>query len=181
MKKFLVVIAILVVSLFLFKGWLFRLCVSYQDLGGRPTVKLTDLTLKAELDQLEPVTDLEGLVEAADDITTDQLYFVFRKAPHNPNQLMQAKAANCIGYSAMFNTIANYLIRKNNLEDRFEAKHRIGKLYLFGINLHRFFSSSFFKDHDYNEVKDLSTQQTFAIDPSISDYLRIGRVSKRNP
>jgi len=78
----------------------------------------------------------------------------------------------------MFNSITNYLIIKSKQESSIEAEHKIGQLNLFGINLHQFFNKPFFKDHDFNEVRNNKTGEVFCIDPSLSDYLRINRIVK---
>jgi len=69
------------------------------------------------------------------------------------------------------------LIRKNDLADQISANHKIGKLDLWGIDLHQFFESAFFQDHDFNEIKYLKTNEVIFIDPTISDYLKIDSVS----
>jgi hypothetical protein len=55
----------------------------------------------------------------------------------------------------MFNSVVHHLVREHALEDQLEAHHIIGQLKLFGVDLHQFFESPFFKDHDYNVVVDL--------------------------
>ncbi len=57
-----------------------------------------------------------------------------------------------------------------------EATHKIGQLDFLGIDLHQFFESSFFKDHDFNQIRNLGTGEVILVDPSISDYLWINRV-----
>jgi len=123
--------------------------------------------------------DLKSIVEVADEITTTELKFTTNRASNNPNELINTKQANCVGYSAMFNSITNYLIRKNELQNEIEAEHKIGQLELFGINLHQYFESPFFRDHDFNEITDKKTGNKISIDPSVSDYLWINRISKK--
>ena len=83
----------------------------------------------------------------------------------------------CIGYASLFNSIGNYILIKQNLESKYEFKHHIGKLDLFGKNLHSAFNSDYFKTHDYNEVIDLITSEKTYIDLTITDYLWITEVS----
>ena len=61
-----------------------------------------------------------------------------------------------------------------------EAQHKIGHLSLLEMNLHQFFESAFFKDHDFNELNNKKTGQTISIDPSVSDYLWIKKSLKMN-
>lgn len=84
-----------------------------------------------------------------------------------------------MGYSAMFNSIANYIINKNNLENKIVAEHKIGLIELFGINLHEYSDSPFLSNHDFNEITIIEIGENILIDASLSDYLWIKRVSKK--
>ena len=123
---------------------------------------------------------IEKIVQISRSITTQELSFTTTQISRNPNDLFISKKANCVGYAAMFNSIANYLIQSNHLELKYAANHRIGRLELLGFNLHAFFNSPFFRDHDYNEIIDLQKRNTLAVDPSVTDYLGIDYVSKRD-
>ena len=119
-------------------------------------------------------------MKIADKLTKEELKFTKNRVSNNPNKLIDTNQANCVGYSAMFNSIANYLINKNKYENEIEVEHKIGQLELFGINLHQFFESPFFRDHDYNEITDKNTGKKILVDPVVSDYLRIKRVAQKN-
>lgn len=168
--------------LFLFRGSLFRLVVKYRDIGPRTEFKILnrDLIGKIESKSADREVGFEDVVEIAKEIANDELSFTTGKASNNPNELLITQKANCVGYAAMFNSVANYLIRENQLQGEIKATHKIGQLYFLGINLHQFFESSFFKDHDYNEVIEIKTGKTMSIDPSVSDYLGIDRVSQKH-
>lgn len=167
--------------LILFRGIIFRLAIKYNEIGTRPKIEITsgDLMERIERKSKDKKNDLKSIVEVADEITTTELKFTTNRASNNPNELINTKQANCVGYSAMFNSITNYLIRKNELQNEIEAEHKIGQLELFGINLHQYFESPFFRDHDFNEITDKKTGNKISIDPSVSDYLWINRISKK--
>ena len=112
-------------------------------------------------------------------ITIEVLSFSSKRVSNDPNELIGTKQANCIGYSALFNSIANYLILKNKLDKQIESKHLIGQLGFLGLDLHQFFDDPFFRDHDFNVLRELRGGKTVFIDPSVSDYLGIDRVSSR--
>ncbi|MFT6336982.1 MAG: hypothetical protein ACI86M_003118 [Saprospiraceae bacterium] len=80
----------------------------------------------------------------------------------------------------MYNSASNYLIRKSNMQNVIESKHKIGQLYFLGINIHQFFEISFYMDHDFNVVENKITGEIIIIDPSVSDYLWVKRVSGVN-
>lgn len=181
-KKLLVLFGISILAMILLRGSIFRLVVKYNDVGNRSEVRLTDKSL---IDKIENRSengehDLDGIVALAREITDEELTFTTSRASGNPNELFRTKRANCVGYAAMFNSIANYLIRKHQLQDELKAEHKVGQLDLLGIDLHQFFDSPFFRDHDYNLVVNKATGEIIAIDPTVSDYLWIGRVSERD-
>lgn len=76
----------------------------------------------------------------------------------------------------MFNSIANHIINENKLQSELKVEHKIGKIEIFGIDIHQYFKSAFLKDHDFNEIKNLNTGKSIFIDPSLSDYLYIDRI-----
>ena len=180
MKKTLKIIGISILILILFRGIIYRLTINYSEIGKRKEIQITDKKLIGRIiDQSRNrKIDLEEIAEIADEITNSELKFTTNRTSSNPNELINTKQANCVGYSAMFNSIANYLIRNNNLQNEIEAEHKVGELDLLGINLHQFFESSFFRDHDFNELTNKKTGEKILIDPSLSDYLRINRITK---
>ena len=181
MKKTLKIIGVSILVLILFRGMIFRLAVKYNEIGSRPEIEITSKKLIGKIDSKSEnkKIDLKEILEIADNITKEELEFTTNRAPNNPNELIHTNQANCIGYSAMFNSISNYLIRKNDLQNEIASEHKIGQLELFGINLHQFFDSSFYRDHDFNEITNKQSAEKFFIDPSVSDYLRIKRVAKK--
>lgn len=163
----------------LFRGIIYRFAINYRAIGTRTEIKITNKELieKINIKSEGRKVNFKEILEIADEITNEELTFTINKASNNPNELINTKRANCVGYSAMFNSITNHLIRKKELENRIEASHKIGQLDLFGINLHQFFENSFFKDHDFNVIKNKETDEVISIDPSISDYLIIKTVN----
>lgn len=181
MKKIFKIIGILILALILFRGVIYRLLIKYNEIGTRTEIKITSRKLIEiiETKSANRKLDLEKIVDIADKITNEELEFTTSRASNNPNMLINSKQANCVGYAAMFNSITNYLIRKNKLQNDIKAEQKIGQLTLFGINLHQYFESPFFRDHDFNEIIDKKTGKIIAVDPSLSDYLWIKKVALR--
>jgi len=177
-NTFVKVISALVLGLLVLRGTIYRLVFRYNEIGKRPKVEVTNryLIQKIEEKSLYQKIDLQEIVEISDEITTKELEFAMYKTSNNPNELINTQKANCIGYSAMFNSIANYLIKKHQLQGEIRAEHKIGKLDVCGIDLHQFFESPFFKNHDFNEVTNTKTGYRISIDPSLSDYFGINQV-----
>ena len=182
MKKALKIVGALILMLALFRGTVFRFAIKYNEVGSRPGIEVTNSKLieKIKINTKNREIDLSGILKIADKLTKEELKFTKNRVSNNPNKLIDTNQANCVGYSAMFNSIANYLINKNKYENEIEVEHKIGQLELFGINLHQFFESPFFRDHDYNEITDKNTGKKILVDPVVSDYLRIKRVAQKN-
>jgi len=170
------------VILVLFRGWIYRSMVHYTHIGERPAIELTNAQIKAEIDGLIPndTLTMSQILKISNRLTRKKLRYTSSKASRNPNELCKTGKANCIGYSAMFNSIANYLIQKTGQEKQLSAHHYVGSLDLLGLNLHSFFDHPFFRDHDFNQLKDNQTGETLSIDPSMGDYLKIEQVSSKN-
>ena len=179
MKKALKIIGILFLIIICFRGFFYRSFICYKEIGTRTEIMITNPQLihKIEAQSANYTIDAKTITSIANNITKETLYFSGRQAFRDPNVLIDKHKANCVGYSTMFNSIANYLIRKHHLERQIEARHLIGQLNFMGINLHQFFHTPFFKDHDFNEITNLKTGKSISIDPSVSDYLYINRVS----
>lgn len=182
MKKILKIIGIIILILFIFRGIIFRSLIVYNEIGVRPEIEIINEHLIEIINSKlkNRVIDAKTILEIANEITTDKLSFSTAKVLSNPNDLIITNQANCVGYSTMFNSISNYIIRKNKLQSKIKAEHKIGLLYMFGINIHQYLKSSFFKDHDYNVIINIMTGEKMFIDPSVNDMFWIERISCEN-
>jgi hypothetical protein len=174
-KKLLIGMLFIFILCVLFRGWVFRSTVAYYEVGEREIVELTDEELIAELENYEHFS-FEEIKEIAEDITNKKLKFALRKVSGDPNRILQNGKANCIGYSALFNSIAQYLIKKQKEEDKIQVKHLVGKIEFLGMDLHQISEDPFFKDHDFNMIENLETGEKIYFDPSVSDILKIRRI-----
>ncbi|MFN6038610.1 MAG: hypothetical protein ACK452_09085, partial [Bacteroidota bacterium] len=53
------------------------------------------------------------------------------------------------------------------------VKHHIGHIHFFGFDVHDWFSSKFFQDHDFVSIENKKTGEIYAVDPTAEDYLFI--------
>lgn len=171
-----ITILILIIIALIFRGWLYRHLINYKSIGLRTNYsvkdkKLADLIETSIDKQTEP--EIKQIIKLGLSITSTQLNFTSSKNDIDPNKLVNSKAAHCVGYAAFFATSCNYLLKKYNLADSWAAKPQIGKLYFLGINVHNYFNSRFFKDHDFVIIENKRTGEIFAVDPTINDYLYI--------
>lgn len=119
---------------------------------------------------------IDDIIALSNKLVSSNLSFTFNKVSSNPNVIYEIKRANCIGYSSLFNAIGNHLLKKNNLDDKYEFNHLVGELEFLGINIHQFIDMPFFKDHDFNQIKNKKTKETKFVDPSLRDYFMIDEV-----
>jgi hypothetical protein len=116
---------------------------------------------------------IEQIIKLGQSITSKQLNFTISNNDIDPNKLLTSKTAHCVGYATFFATTCNYLLLKYGLNNKWTAKPRIGQLYFLGTNIHKYFNTSFFKDHDFVTVENNETGEIIAVDPTINDYLYI--------
>lgn len=119
--------------------------------------------------------DLVMLIEDALQFTDMRLSFAAKNIRNDPDALLKHGRAHCVGYSAFFKATIEDLLESRHIED-VEVYHVFGEVHFAGINLHRFTSIDFLKDHDYNIVVNRRLGKTYFIDPSLHDILGIGFV-----
>ncbi len=176
--------ALFIVSLLalLFRGPLYRFSVAYQSIGPRTNYPATGLQLLQHLEQNASFSDVpttKDIIHRALSITSEKLHFTGVAYAIDPNRVIHTRTAHCIGYAAFFATTCNYLFEKNGLENTWIAEPQKGQLYLFGQNVHPYISTPFFKDHDFVIILNKVTGEVMAVDPTVDDYLGIGRVAIR--
>ena len=176
--KYLAIIILLIIP---FRGFLFRTSVNYSEIDHRKNVELTDKKLIAEINNQTKgkVLNIEEIIELSNEITSDNLAFSLHRVSSNANAVYISKKANCIGYSSLFNSIGTYMLQQQQQTDTYEFIHLVGALDVLGFNIHNLFDNPFFKDHDYNEIINKKTHTKLFVDPSLRDYLRIEYVSSR--
>jgi hypothetical protein len=177
-KKVILAIATIGILLLVFRGPLFRCSVVYVTTGERPASELKNVEIIRTINPNHHLTTAE-MVDVAMQLTNERLSFSRSEQSNDPNDVLKMGTANCIGYSAVFNSIMNHLIQVNRKSDSVKAQHLVGGLEFIGVDLHQFIESPFFKDHDFNKVVDLQTGEEFYVDPSVSDILRINRIKAR--
>lgn len=179
LKKALKILGLVICLVLLFKGWIYRCTVTYREIGQRQIILLQDSGTIADIRNLrnDRELSLEEIVEISLSVTNARLRFTSGKVSSNPNTVVGIGKANCVGYSALFSSIANQLFRKQRSGQSFRARHLVGRLYFFGVDVHPFFSSPFFRDHDFVEIEDVSIGEKIFVDPVVCDYLGIKRVT----
>ena len=166
----------------LFRGWFYRHLVTYKSVGQRQQYLATDKKLVHFINTNvgdNRAVDIKDIIEIGLSATSQQLNFTTSKNDNDPNQLINSKTAHCVGYASFFATTCNYILKKYNLADNWVAKPQIGQLNLLGANVHQYFNSSFFKNHDFVTIENKITGEILAVDPSVNDYLHIDFITYR--
>ncbi len=160
---------------FVFRGPVYRKIVAYKSLAERPNYSIKNTNLINYIEANVPKKDtlqIEEIIRVSLKITSRKLRFTASNNYSDPNKLIRSKTANCIGYASFFSSVCNYLFKKYD-QNNWVAKPKVGLIYLFGENVHLHFDSPFLKDHDFVTIENTFTKQSFAVDPSVNDYLFI--------
>jgi hypothetical protein len=167
----------------IFRGWIYRNTMTYISVGQRQTYNASNQDLIFYIESIaEDKIDftIDQIIHVSLTATSKKLNYTFAKNDTDPNLLIDSMSAHCIGYASFFVTVCNYLLKKNNLDHVWAVKPQIGKMYALGYNLHEYFNHPYFKDHDFVSIENKITGETFALDPTINDYLGIVYITFKN-
>jgi hypothetical protein len=178
--KILVVVLASILIIFIFRGPLYRCFFSYEKCGERQSYSVTSPLLKEYIDSVtvkRRAESVEQVIELTHEITSHQLSFQASRSEINPNKLFPNKRTHCVGYSAFYTAVCNYLLKQNGFADSFQCRAYCGQIHLLGYNVHSLFDSAFFADHDFNCIQNASGSEKYFTDPTLYDYLGIAYVS----
>jgi hypothetical protein len=182
--KILVVVLALLLIIFILRGPLYRCFFSYEKCSERQSHSVTSVLLEEYIDSVAGIKRLESverIVELSHQITSDQLSFQASRSEINPNKLYPNNRTHCVGYSAFYTAVCNYLLKQNGFADSFQCRAYCGQIHFLGYNVHILFDSAFFADHDFNCIQNASGSEKYFTDPTLYDYLRIAYVSPFSP
>lgn len=180
--KILLIIALILAALFVFRGTIYRTVVTYKEDGSRKNYKVKDKNLAIFIEdniKSSQAGDIESIVDLSQEITDLALTFSVDAKENDPNKTVLLRQANCVGYAAFAASVGNYLIEKYKLDEVWEAKPIKGKLYLFGVDMHSQFKNKSFKDHDFVVFRNKITKKEITIDPTVYDRFGIERITKK--
>lgn len=175
-KKLFFSLLILTILTFLLRNWLFWQLFSYQALGDRPTYAIQNQELRTYIENELPTNSVKPprvILKKALRLSAQQLHFSAARNHNDPNLLIDSHSAHCVGYAAFTTTICNDLLQRYQLNAEWKAEARVGQIHFLGINVHPYFQSAFFKDHDFVVLKNLKTGEELAADPTVYDYLGV--------
>ena len=183
LKIVLVVFVSLAVLMVLMRGPLYRSLFSYKDCGERDSFSITSKFLLAYIDSVADMDNVESvgqIAELSNKITSAQLSFQATRSEINPNKLFPNKSTHCVGYSAFYAAVCNYLLSKNGFGAAWHCQAHCGEIHFLGYNVHHLFDSAFFANHDFNIVRGGSDAEIYFTAPTLYDYLGMSGVSPYN-
>jgi hypothetical protein len=170
LRHLLLVLLVMAIALWFLRGTIFRAVVHYRVVGDRGAVRpLQNSNLAA--------MDLHTAIKAALDTTAARLHFSTGEVSNDPRTLIHGGPANCIGYAALCAALIKGQLEEAGLDDRYEVEAVVGKLYVGDQDLHAFFTTPFWKDHDVLRVRDKGTGEVRLLDPTLYDAVAVGSVS----
>jgi len=174
LKKVFKLFLLLLLLVVLFRGFLFRISVVYNRIERRENLIIKDDKLIEFINATDiDTSSIDEIIETSLDITSEKLSFTDARCEVNPDKLFYSSKSNCIGYASFYASTCNYLLKKYHLENDWKATPVVGKLSLFGCDIHKLFSSPFFKNHDFVIIENRISGIKYAVDPTIHDYLGI--------
>jgi len=177
-KRILTLFFVIFLLLFIFRGQLYNNFVLYHSTGEREVYLIQNSELQHLINkEVKSSFDINKVIEFTNKFVAKQLTFSSTQTSNNPNLFFKTKKAHCVGYSQLYTSVFNYVLKKNNLDNEWKATTHIGKLTLFKQNIHSYIKSPFFKDHDFVIIQSITTQEKIATDPSLYDYLMIDKVT----
>lgn len=169
MKK-LYVFLVIILLIILGRSFLFNFFFSYKIIDERKIFKLE------QKESNKNSKSVEDIIHDELNKTSSLLSFTFNKCDNNPIKLLESKKANCIGYSAFLAASINNKFHSESLDNEWEAKHKVGEILFLEYNIHPFFKSKFFKDHDFVVIENRKTNEIIVVDPALYDYFKISKI-----
>lgn len=170
-------IGIIVIALiwYFFGSMIYRVSVSYEIIGDARQYPVKTDTLKKLINSNaeEKYASARDVVKDMLSLCSDKLEFTYLYCDVDPNELIKTEKTNCIGYAAFVAAASNYIFEKDSSFATWRAKPQKGLVFLFGKNMHDWFSSPFFRDHDFVVIENSVTGEKFYTDPSVHDYLGV--------
>ena len=159
--------------LWLTRASIYRAIVHYRIVGERGDVLPLQVSMIGSM-------GLDLAIDAAMDTTAARLHFSTGAVTNDPRELLHGGPANCIGYAALCTSLLKGHLERAGLGGRYKVEAVIGKLYVGDQDLHAFFTSPFWKNHDVVRITDRTDNKVIVLDPTLYDHVGIGRVSIRS-
>ncbi len=178
LKWTLFIVLLVAGTVFLFRERLFRALFHFEGLHERsPANPGSQASARPQTPPADSTNDVGACIDSALEETADALCFTTGHVRNDAASVLKTGKANCIGYSAVFKDRCEEQLQRVGLSDEWRVQRMRGLLYCRSFNMHRLFSSPFWKDHDICVVENRRTGERVYVDPSLFDALGIRQVS----
>jgi len=181
-RNSIIILILIAGALFLFRGSIYRITISYKEEGTCKNYKVKDKNLATYIESNIPSDkpdDIEAIIDLSQDITAKALDFSLDSREADPNKTVLLGRSNCVGYASFAAATGNYLIDKYKLGEVWQARPVKGKLFLLGYELHKKMKDKSYKDHDFVIFTNKITKKEICIDPTLYDKSGIERITKQ--
>ena len=171
-------ILFVVTSIYVYRHELFDLAVTYEADEVLPITDLVDLNLMSDVDSIVEANGYYGVVffnQRLLNYTSSKLRFGQNQSFTNANDLNENATAHCVGYASFHASILRYALKSKGI-DAFKIRHVRGHIEVMGINLNNLFPSSFFKTHDFVEIRSTEINEFYYCDPSLYEFAIIYKI-----
>jgi hypothetical protein len=170
----LIYVLLFLLLIFIFKGKIYRACVSYKLIRPRKEIPFAIRNHPSKDEK-----DAPEIIDQSLDKTAQFLSFTTEHCPTEVADLTNGGKTNCIGYANLCAYYCNNELSENGLSVFYKAEPYVAQLYLFGVNIHSFFSSPFWKDHDIVVITQKTNGEKTLADPALYDYAGIGIIREK--
>lgn len=178
--KFLIVVTTITILILVFRNILFEYAVKYETISIQNSIVLQESYLKDQLDTVLDDKDQINLNELITEclmLTSTYLDFSATSENFNPNKINSRTNTHCVGFATVFNSLFNNAVKKYANLKNYKSYHCRGSVIFLGINLNNLKRGNlFWKDHDFNEIRDLMGVKCYWLDAALYDKFRLHQV-----
>ena len=173
-QKRLLAALLVFLTIYIFKGSIYRTCFSYE-LERPRTIKI----ISSHEPPSKADKTISEIISSSLENSSKLLSFTTEHCTTDAHELVKGGKTNCIGYANLCAFFCNDGFSENGFYNSYKAETYVAQIYFFGYNIHHLFSSPFWKDHDVVVVTDLQSGEKIILDPTLYDYAGIGIVRER--
>lgn len=165
--------------IYIYRTQIFNLLVEYNPEHQIETIKITDSYWTAKVDKIIASNAYDGMPELNDLIVkliASKLQFGKNQEVKSPNNFRQGSIAHCVGYSALHASLLTYAINKID-SSSYKISHIRGKIKFLGYSLTSNQNGSFYKDHDFVKIENISINKHYYSDAALYEYFKISRIN----
>lgn len=162
----------LISGLFLFSIWSWKDIPINQIYGVEViTIVPTNVIQDRYIDKIGYISNSEiDILNHTLKLTTNNLKFDLSSKGNTPiSEMIITKRAHCVGYARFYNSVFKKILSENKLTN-YQVEHVRVHVKLFGIKVTDLINDKRFKDHDVCRITNTQTNNSYIVDPSLSEF-----------